>query len=403
MNQAVWRERLVLYALLTSLTALSIDALLPALRLIEAELPPTAMLDPHHVVSLFIFGMVFGELCLGPISDAMGRKPALVGGLVLYGCGTLICLWAGSLEWLILGRILQGAGVSGPKIATRAMIRDQYQGDAMARVMSFLFTLFILVPMVAPAVGQWIAGSFGWRMIFGGYLVTALLLGGWLALRHPETLTPERRVPLSVRRLGRNAFRILGCARVSLLIVATGLVFGAQLTFLSLAADVFADVYGITHGFPYLFAGLAAGIGLASFLNGRLVQRFGSDAMARAGFIGLSLSGATMTSAALFSQGHPPLWLFLSAGFAAFFAIGILFGNLNAMAMLDLGQVAGLGASLIASLSSLVATGVALAASAFYAGTVTPMGSAILFAGAAALLLSELAARRPRRAPVPTP
>lgn len=400
MQSTVRRDRLVLYALLTSLSALSIDALLPALRDIQSDLAASDWLDPHHLVSLFIFGMVFGEICIGPISDAYGRKRALVGGLVVYCIGTTICLGADSLEGVIVGRILQGAGVSGPKIATRAMIRDQFQGDGMARVMSLLFTLFILVPMIAPAAGQGIAALFGWHAIFVAYLLIAATLGGWLFLGHPETLPPARRVPLAPRSLRINALRILACPRVTLLIVATGLVFGAQLTFLSLSADLFADVFGITQGFPYVFAGLAAGIGLASFLNGTLVERFGSGTMARGGFVLLTLAGGAMTAAALIAQGAPPLWQFLASGFAGFFAIGILFGNLNAMAMLDLGATAGLGASLIAALSSLVATGVALVAAEVYDGTATPMGATFLIVGASALILSEAAARCPRVAPL---
>lgn len=399
MQTVVRRERLILYALLTSLTALSIDALLPALRQIEADLTASTWFEPHHLVSLFIFGMVFGELCLGPISDAAGRKPALLGGLAVYGIGTAICLGANSLEGVILGRVLQGAGVSGPKIATRAMIRDQFQGDAMARVMSFLFTLFILVPMLAPAAGQWVSGWLGWRAIFTCYLIIGLCLGLWLWLGHPETLAPARRVPLSPRRLASNALRVLACPRVSLLIMATGLVFGAQLTFLSLAAAVFADAFGLTQGFPYVFAGLAAGIGLASFVNGTLVERFGSDNMARWGFILLTASGAAMAATSLMASGFPPLWVFLATGFSAFFAIGILFGNLNALAMADLGEVAGLGASLIASGSSLVATVFALIAAEFYVGTSTPIGGAIFCAGGGALILFYSAARYPRKAP----
>lgn len=153
MSPSVPRERVVLYALLTALTAVSIDALLPALREIGTAFAPAPPLTARHVVSLFILGMACGELVLGPVSDAVGRKRALLAGLCVYAAGTLAALFASSLEGLILGRILQGVGVAGPKIATRAMIRDQFEGDAMARVMSLLFSLFILVPMVAPALG----------------------------------------------------------------------------------------------------------------------------------------------------------------------------------------------------------------------------------------------------------
>lgn len=183
-----FRERIILYALLTSLTSISIDALLPALRQIGEEVGVAPPLSTQHIISLFIFGMAFGELLVGPLSDAIGRKKALVLGVCLYAVGTITAMLAGSLEIVIIGRFLQGVGASGPKIATRAMIRDQFDGDAMARVMSFMFTLFILVPMLAPAMGQGMISFGGWRSVFGICLAIALLLGIWLVMRHPETL-----------------------------------------------------------------------------------------------------------------------------------------------------------------------------------------------------------------------
>lgn len=393
MSPSVPRERIVLYASLTALTAVSIDALLPGLREMAGELAPAPPLSTQHVVTLFVFGMVFGELFLGPISDAIGRKRALLAGLGIFAVGTLVALFASSLEAVILGRVLQGIGVAGPKIATRAMIRDQFEGEAMARVMSFLFSLFILVPMVAPALGQGVIALTGWRGMFTLYLALALGLGAWLALRQPETLSRERRIPFRPRILLANGARILVNRRVALLIVATGLVFGAQLLYLSIAADLFADVYGIRETFPLYFAMLAAGIGLASYMNGRLVGRFSMDAMARSGFLGLTVAGLFMLATSIAYDSRPPLGLFLLCGFAAFFAIGTLFGNLNAMAMRSLGQLAGLGASLIASGSSFVATLFAVGLGTFYDGTVMVLAGGISLAGAASLLLGELSAR----------
>ncbi|WP_420959889.1 multidrug effflux MFS transporter [Brucella sp. IR073] len=390
-----FRERIVLYALLTSLTSISIDALLPGLRVIGAEVGISSPLSTQHVISLFIFGMVFGELLLGPLSDAMGRKRALLLGLAVYCAGTMIAMLAGSLEMVILGRFLQGVGVSGPKIATRAMIRDQFEGDAMARVMSFMFTLFILVPMLAPVLGQAMIAIGGWRSIFCLYLATACLAGLWLVLRQAETLPPERRIPFRPRLLILNGLRILGNRRVVLLIAATGFVFGAQLLYLSTAADLFLDAYGIEETFPFYFAVLAASIGLASFLNARLVQRFGMDAMARAAFIGLSMAGLVMLLAVLSWDRRLPLAVLMVSGFAAFFATGVLFGNLNAMAMRSLGQVAGLGASLIASGSSLVAALFAVGMGHFYNGTPLNLASGFCLAGVVSLVLSEISARGP--------
>lgn len=390
---ASFRERIALYAFLTSLTSISIDALLPGLRQIGSDLGVTPPLSTQHVVSLFIFGMAFGELLLGPVSDALGRKKALVLGLGVYGLGTAIAMFAGSLESVILGRFLQGVGVSGPKISTRAMIRDQFEGDAMARVMSFMFTLFILVPMLAPTLGQVVIAVGGWRSVFALYLVMAGLLGLWLVMRQPETLDPARRIPFRPKLLVLNGRRILSNRRVATLIMATGLVFGAQLLFLSTASDLFLDVYGIAETFPFYFAVLAAGVGLASFLNAKLVQRFGMDVMAHYAFVGLASAGLLMLLASVAWNGRPPLAVFMPLSFSAFFAIGILFGNLNAMAMRSLGQVAGLGASLIASCSSFIATLFAIGMGAFYDGTTLHLSAGFFFSGIFSLVLNRLAAQ----------
>ena len=386
-------ERLVLYALLTALSAISVDALLPGLQALSVDVGISAPWATQHVILAFILGMALGELTMGPISDAVGRKPALLAGLLIYSAGTMVAATSSSFEIVVLGRVLQGVGVAGPKIATRAMIRDQFKGEEMARIMSFMFSLFILVPMLAPALGQAIEAFMGWRAIFMMYLLVAIAAGGWLAFRQRETLSSERRIPLRFASLARNSGRILANRRVLLLIVATGFVFGAQLVYLSTAADLFSDAYGAGSNFPILFAVLAGGLGIASFTNGRFVRQFGMVRMARAGVAGLTAMGTLMIVSALIMDGRPPLATLLPMGFVAFFSIGILFGNLNAIAMEPLANLAGLGASLIASGSSLVATVFAAVISSWYDGTTGYLAAGFLTAGAFAWIILELAFR----------
>ncbi|MGH1331355.1 MAG: MFS transporter [Paracoccaceae bacterium] len=384
------REHFALYALLTSLTAISIDALLPGLRSIEAQMGASNLFTGHHIITIFIAGMALGELFLGPLSDAIGRKNALLIGLGIYLLGTIIALVAGSLEMVVLGRFLQGAGVAGPKIATRAMIRDQFEGAAMARIMSFMFTLFILIPMLAPLLGQSLLAISGWRGIFALYLGLALCLSFWLSKRQAETLPKARRIPFRPGLLYRNALRILGNRRAALLIAATGLIFGAQLLYLSTAADLFFDIYAIQALFPLYFACLAAGIAIASFLNAKLVQRVGMERMVQSALLAMVLIGLLMLGAAAFWAGRPPLGVFMGLGFAGFFAIGILFGNLNAMTMLGLGKLAGLGASLIASGSSLIAAVFAAGFASFYSETTFYFAAGFLAAALSATALVAL-------------
>ena len=147
-------EFVILLSLVTSITALTIDAILPALRQIGEALAVADPKDTQLIVSFFILGMVFGDLIFGPLSDAIGRKNAIQAGLLIFVAGTIVSMTAASLEQMLLGRVIQGIGVSGPKIASRALIRDLYEGRAMARIMSFIFMVFILTPMLAPALGQ---------------------------------------------------------------------------------------------------------------------------------------------------------------------------------------------------------------------------------------------------------
>src|SRR3546814_469878 len=159
-------EFVALFSLTTSLTALSIDAMLPALRDIGTALAVAEANDTQLIVGLFILGMVFGEIVFGPLSDAIGRKPAILVGLALFGLGAVVAMEAETLEQILIGRVIQGIGCAGPKIAARALIRDQYEGRAMARILSFIFMVFIIVPMLAPALGQLVLAVADWRAIF---------------------------------------------------------------------------------------------------------------------------------------------------------------------------------------------------------------------------------------------
>lgn len=348
-------ERFSLYFALTALTALAIDGVLPAMLKIEGDLGPVPPLSTAQIITVFIFGMAIGELVIGPVSDAVGRRPAVIAGLVVFAAGTVLAATADTFAAVVAGRLLQGVGVAGPKIGTRAMIRDQYAGSEMAQALSLIFTLLILVPMIAPTIGAVIAGTTGWRGVFWSYLVLAATLGMWLTLRHPETLPAERRVPLQSTRLVRNTWLVLKRRDVTLVVVATGFVFGAQLTYFAVAADLFGQLYGFPAAMPAFFALLATGTGAALLLNVRLVRRTGMEPLVLVGLLLLAVSGVGLLIAAMIAGGQPALGVLLGLAWLGFFALGLLFGNLNALAMRPLGDLAGLGSSIIASGSSLVA------------------------------------------------
>jgi DHA1 family bicyclomycin/chloramphenicol resistance-like MFS transporter len=386
-------EFVVLFSLTTSLTALSIDAILPALSDIGQALAVADARDTQLVVTMFILGMVFGEIFFGPVSDAIGRKPAILAGLAIYVAGTVVAMTAGSLEQILLGRIIQGIGVSGPKIASRALIRDQFEGAAMARMMSLIFMVFILVPMLAPALGQLVLAVAEWRAIFVVFLVLAAIVALWLGLRQPETLAPARRIKFSVAVILTNGALIVRHAKVMAYTFAAGFIFGAMLLYLSTAQALFLDLYDVGESFPLYFAILAVGIGLASFFNSQLVVRVGMHGLAVVALVGLVVFGTSLFVVALWYEGVPPFGVFMTLCFLAFCCNGLLFGNLNALAMQSLGRVAGLGASVMSSLSSIVAVVLSVAAGRFYDETALPLAAGFIVAGAVSLAL-VLAAKR---------
>lgn len=383
-------EFIVLFALINSLVALGIDTILPAMRMLEETLNVTVPNRIQLVVSMFILGAVFGEIIAGPVADAYGRKIVILVGLGIFCVGSFVSMQADTLDQLLLGRIIQGFGVSGPKIASRAMIRDQYSGSQMARIMSFIFMIFIMVPMIAPAIGQWLIVTAGWQAIFVMYIATAGIGFIWLGLRQGETLTPQKRLPLSPSVLFANLGKIIGNKQVMAYTISVGFVFGGILNYLGTAQAVFFDIYQVDEQFPLYFAILAGGIGLAFFANSQLVVRFGMYRLSMLALLGVVFFSLVLLIASVFYSGPPPFALFMICGIAIFFCNGFLFGNLNAMAMERMGRVAGLGASVNASLSSLIGVGMAIGLGHFYAQTLVPLFIGFLMAGLISMALLML-------------
>lgn len=375
-------EFVALMALIISLVALSTDAMLPALPEIGQDLGVRRDNDNQLIISLLFLGMAVGQMIYGPLSDSTGRKPPVYAGFALFISGCLLALSATSFPVILAGRILQGLGAAGPRIVTVALIRDQYEGRAMARVMSFVMAVFILVPIIAPAVGQTILIVAHWRAIFGLFLALALTALTWFALRQPETLAPDRRIRFSLRRIMR-AIREVVSHRIAFgYTITAGLVFGAFLGYLNSAQQIFQEQYGLGRLFPLYFALLAVSLGSASFLNGRLVMRYGMRSLSRWALLTTGGLSTLFWAIAYMLAGHPPLWLLMAYFILSFLGIGILFGNLNALAMEPLGHIAGVGAAVVGSLSTFISLLLGLLIGQSYNGTILPLvgGFAILSA-----------------------
>ncbi len=348
-------EFVLLVALLMAIVALSIDAVLPALPEIGRDLGVQRENSLQYVIIALFLGLSLGQISFGPISDGIGRKPVIYFGLLLFMIGCLVSIFATSFEMMIASRILQGIGIAGPHTVTVALVRDQYEGRQMARLMSFAMSVFILVPTIAPALGQLILWLANWRAIFGTFLGVASIAFIWFALRQPETLTADRRRPISIRAIGAAAREVVTTRTAFGFVLAAACINAPFVAYLSSAQQIFREAYETGALFPAYFGLLALAIGFAALVNGRLVLKYGMRRIAFAAAIAKTLVSVVALLLSVSHGGLPPLWMFMSCLFAIFLCIGLLFGNLYALAMEPLGHIAGVGAAVVASTSTLVA------------------------------------------------
>ena len=356
-----------------SLTALSIDAMMPALPQIGNELGIQNTNERQLIISMIFLGMAVGQLFFGPLSDRTGRKPAVYAGYGVYMIGASIAIFATSFPMMLAGRLLQGLGVSAPRAITMALVRDRYAGRMMARVMSFVMNVFILVTMLAPTLGQLVLLFVGWRGIFVVFVAIALITLVWFGLRMPETLAPEQRRPFSLRHIV-NAIIVILKNRTALgYTLSAGLVGGFFLGYLSSAQQIFQEQYELGGFFPIVFGVISISIGLASFLNAGLVMRFGMRFLVFWSLriiLGLSVFALVV---AMLTSGQPPLWFVMAYLMLTFFCNGILFGNQNALAMEPLGHLAGIGAAVVGSLTTLIQTPLGTIIGQSYNDTIFPL------------------------------
>jgi DHA1 family bicyclomycin/chloramphenicol resistance-like MFS transporter len=373
-------EFVVLMAFIISMVALSIDAMLPALPEIAADLAFERPNDSQFIISMLFVGMGFGQIVFGPLSDSIGRKPAINIGFLVFIIGCLVSIFARDFNDMMMGRLLQGLGAAGPRVVATALIRDCYEGREMARVMSFVMTIFILVPVIAPAIGQLIITYSDWHSIFILFLILAIIALTWFSLRQPETLSEDKRIRFSMARVTSDINTIISIPSAIGYTITMGFIFGAFIGYLSSSQQIFQQQYGLGNQFPLYFGILATSIGLASLINSQLVMRFGMRRLSHIAMISIAVLSAAFVLIAYHYQGHPPLFLLMAYLLGVFFFMGILFGNLNALAMEPLGHIAGLGAAVVGSVSTLISVVIGVLVAGAYNGTVLPlvMGFAVL-------------------------
>lgn len=374
-------EFTTMVALMISIVAMATDIMMPALGVIGSELGVEDPNDAQLVISSLFAGFAVGQLVAGPLSDAIGRKRTIYIGYAIFIAGCLTSLYATDLMTMLAGRILQGLGAAPSRIITVAIVRDSYHGRPMARVMSIAMAVFILVPAVAPSIGQGLIIAADWHATFQFLIGMAVICFSWFALRQPETLTPEKHRPFSLKAI-YGGIRDFASRRMAVgYTVSAGIVFGAFLGYLSSAQQIFQTTYQLGELFPIYFGIAALAIGTASIVNSKLVMKLGMRYLSRRALIGIIfVSSAMLIGTAAQWQGIPPLPLFMAWLMCTFFCVGMLFGNFNALAMEPLGHMAGLGSALVGALQSFISLPLGWAVGHFYDGTVLPLvgGFAVL-------------------------
>lgn len=389
-NQLKPPEFVGMLAMLSAIVAFSIDSMLPAIPDIAIQMTPNAPNCAQLIITSFVLGLGTGTFFTGPISDMCGRKPVAVLGLAIYMLSALYASRTTEIWHLLASRFVMGIGASGPRVVSLAMVRDLYSGREMARIMSFVMTVFIMVPAVAPSIGALIIAFSNWRGIYIAFVFFALLSGSWLTLRQPETLSNDKRRPLQIKNLRFALAEVLETRIVLLYIVVISLASAQLFAFLSSVPQIFIEVYARSNTFPLWFA-LAAGFAaISSFVNARLVMTFGMRKLVSVALLFqfiASLTALTVLSLSLVSK-DISFYIFLAHMVASFSMIGLLFGNLNALAMEPLGHIAGFAAAIIGSLSMIVAVLIAIPVGYAFNGTPFPLIEGVaLFSGMGVLIM----------------
>ncbi|WP_296385641.1 multidrug effflux MFS transporter [Winogradskyella sp.] len=379
-------EFVVLMAALMSIVALSIDAVLPALPIIGDYLNVSNPLDNPKLITTIFLGLGFGQLLFGPLSDSFGRKPIVYAGFILFIIASIICITAKSFEMMLFGRVLQGIGLAAPRTMSIAMIRDSYEGDYMAKIISIVVMVFILIPVIAPTLGQFLMNHYHWKFIFTFTLAFGILVILWFWLRQPETLNDKYRIPyrLSIFKTGTIQFFKIKSAVIYTLL--SGFITGSFMVYLSTSQQIFEKQYDLAEEFPLIFASLAISVGLATFMNSQLVVKYGMKRIVHISMISFIL--ISLVFIALYHSGNNPSIEILITFFALqFFTIGFLFGNLRALAMQPMGHIAGIGSALNGFISTVMAVPIANYIGSFITDSVTPLFVGFLICGLISIIL----------------
>jgi DHA1 family bicyclomycin/chloramphenicol resistance-like MFS transporter len=378
-------EFIALAAALMSLNALAIDIMLPALQQIGAELGVDDENARQYIVTAYIAGLGGGQLVFGPVSDRFGRRAPLFFGLVLYVSAALIAAISPSFAFILVLRFLQGIGAATTRVIAVSAIRDVFGGRQMAEVLSMVMMVFMVIPVIAPSIGQIIMIFGDWSEIFLAMAVLAVIFGTWAALRLPETLSPENRRELTFSSVTRGFAYVLTNRIALCYTLATTSIFGALFGFISSAQQIYTDTFDLADWFPILFAIGAGLMAVSSFTNSRLVGRIGMRRLSHTALVGFTLVSFLWLVLAM--VGYMPFALFFVLFSVAMFQFGWVGANFNSIAMEPLGHVAGTAAATQGFLTTLGGGLIGALVGQSFDGSTVPLAAGYFLTGAVAIVL----------------
>jgi MFS transporter, DHA1 family, multidrug resistance protein len=400
------REFTALMAALMALNAFAIDTMLPALPAMGNSLGGVSVTAMQLVISAYLLGMGVGSLIHGPLADRLGRKPVLIGALVVAVALTLACAFVRDYQAMLALRFAHGMACAALGVVCTAVVRDLYEGDAMARQMSMIFLVFMAVPVLAPSVGAAILEIARWPMIFFALAALALMTGLWTVRRLPETLPPEKRQPINAANIWAGAKRVLSHRSAASYMIGSAIAHGALFGYLNSSLQIVSETFKMPALFPYVFAGVAVAIAISNFSNAHIVERFGARRVAHSAIMLFCLIGAIQVLAAKFiPQDFITFLIFCAINMGL---IGFIGSNCGAIAMEPYGDIAGTASSIQSAVRTILSALIGAWIGQHFDGTAFPMAAGFLICGIAALGCVFFAERgrlfaRPRTAPRPLP
>ena len=364
------REMTVLLAGLMALNAFAIDSMIPALADIGRSLHVAHENDQQLVVIAYFLGFASTQLVWGPLADRFGRKPVLGIGVVLYGVFALVCAAAGSFPMLIAARVAMGASAAVTRVLVVAMVRDLFEAEAMARVMSLVFMTFMLVPVLAPNIGQLILLFAPWRAIFVVIAVYAMIMLAWSWLRLPETLHPEFRRPLDWQATMSAIAATVKDGQSRGYTLATTISFSGLIAYISSIQQIIFDVFHEGRFIGLVFASIAAPMALASWLNSRVVGRFGLRRVGHTAALAFAIVTAAHAAVAL--SGHETLPVFIALQATTMACFAFTSSNLGTLAMEHMAPIAGTASSVQGVVGTVGAALLGFMIGQEFNGTATP-------------------------------